>query len=447
MKKSLMGTTALVAAAVAVSGARADEADEMMADEMMAEPISVSIGGVSRWGIAIVDSDSSTDDDLVISNDVELGFAGSTVLDSGLEVGMRIEIEGEESDDQGDRTYAFVSGSFGEFRIGNDSDMSEKMSTVAPYATFFYALNSPFWAGGISGSISTYAGADFGKGVSLLYFSPVINGFQFGVSYTPESEVEARSGNAANPEGNDVVSIGARYAGAFGDTGIAITVGYASKDVPTGAPTAAVAMVPSMFNFMHIDAELDSDSKTAIQTAIDGFVPTFNAQGDPTNADENPLNDDGSVNFEIVDSAAPPIVSNTVVYVPAVAAVPAGPGTPSMTINDMGVGVSVSMSGVSIGGSYRVTDDESPDDKTQYDFGIMYGDGPWSVSLNWGHGEDADDQDAMTAGVQPMDIDLARLLANYNVGPGINLIGAIGNDSPANGQDTTFAGVALTISF
>ena len=46
-----------------------------------------------------------------------------------------------------------------------------------------------------------------------------------------------------------------------------------------------------------------------------------------------------------------------------------------------------------------------------------------------------------------MDIDLARLLANYNVGPGINLIGAIGSDSPASGQDTTFAGVALTISF
>ena len=121
----------------------------MMADEMMAEPISISVGGVSRWGIAIVDSDARrTDDDLVISNDVELGFAGSTVLDNGLEVGMRIEIEGEESDDQGDRTYAFVSGSFGEVRIGNDSDMSEKMATAAPYATFFYALNSPFWAGG-----------------------------------------------------------------------------------------------------------------------------------------------------------------------------------------------------------------------------------------------------------------------------------------------------------
>ena len=105
----------------------------------------------------------------------------------------------------------------------------------------------------------------------------------------------------------------------------------------------------------------------------------------------------------------------------------------------MAAGVVVSMSGVSVGGSYRVTDNESPDDATAYDVGIMYGDGPWSISLNWGHGEDAD------AGT---DIDLARsLLANYNIGPGINLAGGVGSDSPAGGGDTTFAGIALAISF
>ena len=104
----------------------------------------------------------------------------------------------------------------------------------------------------------------------------------------------------------------------------------------------------------------------------------------------------------------------------------------------MAVGVSVSMSGVSVGGSYRVTDNESPDNTVQYDIGVRYGEGPWSVSLNWGHGEDSD---------TGMDIDLTRLLANYNVGPGINLIGAVGSDSPAGSGDTTFAGVALSIYF
>ena len=78
------------------------------------------------------------------------------------------------------------------------------------------------------------------------------------------------------------------------------------------------------------------------------------------------------------------------------------------------------------------------DDMTQYDVGILYGDGPWTVSVNWGNQEDQD------AGI---DTDFARLLANYNIGPGINLAGALGNDSPDGGDDTTFAGIALGISF
>ena len=292
---------------------------------MMAEPISIAVGGNSHWGIAIVDSDSSTADDLVLSNDVELNFVGGTVLDSGLEVGIRIEIEGEEHEDQGDRNYAFVSGSFGEFRIGNDSDMSEKMATSAPYASSFYGLNSPFWA---ANSISTFAGSGFDDGVSLLYFSPVINGFQFGVSYTPESGVEARSGNAANPEGGEVVSIGARYDGAFGDAGVSIAVGYASQDVPAGAgPMDAMdAMFTTVGNVSGLD--LSDQDMMAIQTAIDAYDPDADTEGTA-----NPLNEDGTVNFEattISSINAPTGTPETsVVYTAATDAVPGVPAGPS----------------------------------------------------------------------------------------------------------------------
>ena len=50
----------------------------------MAEPISLTIGGKSHWGIAIVDNeaDADTKDDVAISNDVELKFHGKTILDS-----------------------------------------------------------------------------------------------------------------------------------------------------------------------------------------------------------------------------------------------------------------------------------------------------------------------------------------------------------------------------
>ncbi len=339
MKKALMGTTALVAAAV-TSG--------VAAEEMMAEPISISVGGNSHWGVAVVDNEAATDnDDIAISNDVELRFAGSTVLDSGVEVSVRIEIEGEEHSDQGDETWAQISGSFGTIRIGNDDPASYSMGTAAPYASYIYGLNSPFWSAAISsaGSISTFANAGDWDSASLMYYSPSINGFQFGVSYSPEANAEARSGVADMGEGDDVTAIGARYDGAFGDAGVTLSVGFASRD----------------------DAANDA------------------------------------------------------------------------TIEDMSAGVVVSMADVSVGGSWRSTDfDDGGDDLVQFDAGISYSMDNMTVSANFGAG----DQDG------GMDAEYARLMANYSVGPGVNLIGALGNDSDnVADADTTFAGIALAISF
>ncbi len=328
------------------------------ADEMMAEPISLSVGGNSHWGVAVSDNDATPDnDDISIANDVEISFAGSTVLDSGLEIGVRMELEGEQASDQMDETYAYIEGSFGTLRIGNDDAASAQMGTAAPYATYFYGLNTPYWAysPGISSAfegssnatwMSTFAGVDAGDSASIMYFSPSFNGIQFGLSYAPEAGEEARNSPADQSEGNEVASVGIRYDGSFGDAGVAFSVGYASLD----------------------------------------------------------------------DNAA------------------------DTTTEDMSMGVVVSMSDVSVGGSFRTTDyDAGGDDLVQFDAGISYSMGNLTVSANFGAVEQ---EDANT------DAELARLLANYNLGPGISLAGAVGSDSNnVTGNDSTFAGVALGISF
>ena len=97
------------------------------------------------------------------------------------------------------------------------------------------------------------------------------------------------------------------------------------------------------------------------------------------------------------------------------------------------------MSGVSIGGAYRVYDDDTGADETvHYDAGVRYGEGPWTVSLNYGNAS----QDS-----EGVDTDFARLMGTYSIGPGISLAGVLGSDAPASNQDTTFAGVAMAISF
>ncbi len=322
-----------------------------VAEEMMAEPISLSVGGRSMWGVAIVDSDTQADkDDIAISNDILLVFTGSTVLDSGLEVGVRIDIEGEESEDQGDGKYAYLSGSFGEIRIGNEDTASYKMSTAAPYATYFYGINTPFWSGHLSGEWhSTFAGEGAG-GASLLYFSPVINGIQFGASYAPEAGTEAQSNTVYSDEGNDVYSVGLRYDGAVGDAGVTIASGYASTDVAAAG------------------------------------------------------------------------------------------GAADRTVTDWNAGLVVTMSGVSAGGSYRSndTDMDGVDDVVQYDVGAMYGEGPWAISANFGNKS----QDSAN-----VDTDFSRLMATYNLGPGVNVAGVVGRDSPSSNEDTSFGAVAFLVSF
>ena len=324
-----------------------------VAEEMMAEPISLSVGGRSHWGVAMYDNEArQDDDDIRISNDAQLEFTGSTVLDSGVEVAVKIVVEGEKNKDPADASFVDVSGSFGEIRIGNESPAGKKLATTAPYATFFYGINDNYWAQSVSsvGSspwMTTYADASAGDSASLLYFSPVINGFQFAVSYAPEAGASAESATAATDDGNEVVSVGLRYDGAFGDTGVTVAVGYAANDGATA------------------------------------------------------------------------------------------------DVTEWAGGVVVSMMGVSLGGSMSVLDDDAgSDDLTQFDLGIKYGEGPWSVSANVGSQQDDD---------ASIDNDFARLLANYNLGPGINVAGAIGMDSPnagANdGRDTTFAGIALGVSF
>ena len=393
MKKVLMGTTALVAAAGTTGVA---------ADEMAAEPISLTVGGNSQWGVAIVDNELDTAaangeaDDLAISNDVELRFAGSTVLDSGVEVGVRIEIEGEESSDQGDETYMYIEGSFGTIRVGNDDPASYSMATAAPYATYFYGINTPYWVGSFSGPNSNWHstfpdGAAGNDDASIMYFSPVINGFQFGVSYAPEAGAEARSATASRAKDHDLYAIGARYDGSFGDAGVTIAGGYASKDVPA-------------------------------QTAVTGSY----------------LNAAGEVAQGPTDSISPGNILRK-----------SRSQADGRTVKDWAMGVVVSMSGVSVGRSYRNTDHDvmGADDVVQYDIGVSYGEGPWVVSVNYG--AMTQDKDGSTPNVKT-DNGYTRLIANYNLGPGINLAGVIGEDSYEVGTtkgDTTFAGIAMGISF
>jgi outer membrane protein OmpU len=408
MKKVLLGTTALVSAGLLAQNAQA------------ADPIELSVGGYHDWAFFFAKNDDNPaagtlpaepgfnmgDHDLKFDGEVQL--RGSTVLDNGLEVGVRIEIEGETQGDQLDENYAWIEGSFGTFRFGNDDPVATQMATAAPYLNYVFGANSPtVFANGLSQffarSASTAVGSSgtlrsrFAAGAyatfatfpnqsfddaQLIYFTPVFNGFQFGVSYAPNNsearpssvyQLPTKTSTATSPASThgEVYSVAGRYDGAVGDLGVTVAAGYLRMDDKASSALAGT---------------LQSTSSDAYDL---GLVLYWGNWG--------------------------------------------------------------------LGGSYLNNQDwhnVAGTDTEAFDIGLAYwSDGAWSAGIYWLHQEIDYAAGNLVAGANITDeFDAYRLMGQYDLGPGIAVTGALGMDTFDDGvvnqtYETQFVGTGIMIGF
>jgi outer membrane protein OmpU len=193
MKKALLGTTALIAAGLAIGDAYA------------ADGVKLSIGGRYMGAAGVLfaeDSDISGQDsstrNYVFKQDVEVYFLGETVLDNGLTVGARVELEGQTSGDQIDAVFAYFSGGFGEIRFGDTGEAMAQLCYLVPSASAIFGADSPnfnFSNAGINGYGATN-GTCYGvddKSTKIVYFSPNFAGFSFAASFTPDNTEDTRN--------------------------------------------------------------------------------------------------------------------------------------------------------------------------------------------------------------------------------------------------------------
>ncbi len=196
MKRYLLGSSSLLGIG-GVLGAGLFAAPAVAADG-----IKLSVGGFFREAYLVVEDD---DDEFELGkdraadgffNDAEIHFTGSTVLDNGLEVGARIELEGENDDDQIDEAWVWFAGGFGEVRIGSEDDALANACIVPPGGTTNFSAFSPNQWGANGGFVaaafslftsnSVCTGVDLkGDAQKIVYISPNFAGFQVTASYTP----------------------------------------------------------------------------------------------------------------------------------------------------------------------------------------------------------------------------------------------------------------------
>jgi hypothetical protein len=261
MKKILLGTSALCAVAMA-GPAFAQSANE---------PVKLGIGGYwnSAYGYIPAQSGSQSHtqrkDD--IDTDAILNIKGSTKLDNGFTVGASVQIRATDqapsannspglnlagsTPDTIKRSYAYVRGDFGEFRIGDDDDARRQKAMTAPIAGggALFGANTPdmLFSNGPAITNTTMRKLEQEKRISrLAYFTPTIAGFSFAISYAPGGE-KGGTGNFFAPNTtptnginaiNNAVSVAGAYTGKFGDFSLDAYVGGSTGHRVVATPTA-----------------------------------------------------------------------------------------------------------------------------------------------------------------------------------------------------------------
>ena len=205
MKKSLYGTTALIAAGVAMGGA---------CPAVAAEKITLAVSGYAQYFLLYADQEAggpgavgpnvttgvvnpdSNNADLDVKNNGEIWFKGSTKLDNGISIGVDVQFEAVQNGDQIDEQYMWVeSPTLGKLIVGDENGASYLLhigtsgqgiyldtGTINSVAAYQNTTGGTLFSSPLG---NTYGRALDNDSAKVTYLSPRVFGVQAGVSYTP----------------------------------------------------------------------------------------------------------------------------------------------------------------------------------------------------------------------------------------------------------------------
>ena len=256
MKKILLGSTAIVAAGMIAS-----------APAGAASKIKMKIGGYMEQWVGYVSNDDGVDQDFSgfdVKSDAEVMFKGSTKLDNGMTVGVNVQLEANSNaGDQIDESYIILKGGFGEINLGSENSAQYKMHYApSDYGIGMNSGDESSWvatiadAGGDQISKSGMFRAPLGStyvevtrandSEKITYYTPRVEGFQLGVSYSPDSNQDSNGMPNRDTNNTDLVMVGANFKRNMGGMSIGVSAGYGTV---TDAPSAAGSLEPSATNF------------------------------------------------------------------------------------------------------------------------------------------------------------------------------------------------------
>lgn len=228
MKKLLLGTTALVGASFAATAAMA--APEVRIGGYLDFQAGFSSQDTDGWGPAPGVPTVSTERGFGFLTDTELLIRASDKLDNGLAWSVKIELEADAdtvnpgSNDNADEVSIVFSGSWGQLTLGNEDGPVDGKNYAGDGAitgigvtgargfrrwTDTRSFSNNLWVAGTDPQNTSDA-------TKVMYYTPTIAGFQFGVSYSADSQDNGASratdgGNTSTSAFENWWELGASY--------------------------------------------------------------------------------------------------------------------------------------------------------------------------------------------------------------------------------------------
>jgi predicted porin len=245
--KKLLTTAAVCGLVVAATPAQAQ--------------VQLELGGFMKGYAFYTDQDDTSGvageaRELDIIRNTEIHFGGETTLDNGLTVGMHFETDADGDDSMDvEESYAYFSGGWGRVNFGAEDGAAYLLQVEAPSADsnldgLRQDINPVNYTatGGTQLTLlnAGSGGLDYDQDVSgysdkVTYLSPIMNGFQVGLSYTPDindaSDEDAQNEDDVDDTLGSVYEIAARYEGQFNNVGVIVGAGYSHAELEdqTGA--------------------------------------------------------------------------------------------------------------------------------------------------------------------------------------------------------------------
>jgi outer membrane protein OmpU len=227
MKRSLIGTTAIVTAGMLAASATANAAD----------PIKLSVGGYMNAAIGWISEDDTSVANVrseAIQLDSEIVFRGATVLDNGLEVGVKVEMATDGANAAIDEQMLYIENeeSWGRIEIGSEDGASDQFRNLGPFVIGGSITGCATFSGatGTNGVAAFACGGAEGDRTKVTYRGPKLLGMQWGISYTPERTDFASLGDRDDGTGGEfggTTEFGANFSTTLAGASISVGGGLA----------------------------------------------------------------------------------------------------------------------------------------------------------------------------------------------------------------------------